>query len=411
MGKAQRQRRKKQEIGQHDPWPPLQQFVPLQPGPQFPGGHTWAQMAQRPWWSQVPPPPPPVPQALQKDDVDMKVKCSSPSCRRWAWTSKLALYRNTCLCGAAFSNLPFVEDPKQGKAKGAGKGKAGAQDFTAQLQALIKAQPDTESARAAKALLDAAASEASRQPKPHTTQQVTEVSAKVQRAQSAFEKAQKAQIKLASDLEKNKETLQETARALADAEHERATLFKSMIPTAAPPTGTGGTTPTIDLSAMFTSTDLDESMVQLNLGVDFDNADGVMGQQDVDELERRKSAVKKALYDTLKASFGELQEKLKEHRDSLAALREKNTKKRKTSASPPPVSRGAQGSEGQGAAPAAGGGAPEAAAEGTAATQGDSAEVSDLEQAKMEALTTKLEAEAKGILERARQEASARSSS
>eukprot|EP00959_Pyramimonas_sp_CCMP1952_P232445 4857501-Pyramimonas_sp.AAC.1 len=72
---------------------------------------------------------------------------------------------------------------------------------------------------------------------------------------------------------------------------------------------------------MLTANHLEESMISLDLGSDFDNSDGVMNQADLEELERRKSAVKKALFDAMKASFGSLQEKLKEHRDLLAEIR------------------------------------------------------------------------------------------
>ena len=289
---------------------------------------------QAAWWSPPPPPPPRVSQPARAAE-DGKVRCSSGTCNRWAWTSKLPLYRNTCLCGSAFSNLPFVEEAQEPR-KGKGKGRGPSQDFAAQLEALIQAQPESASARAAQALLAASASDAAaRQGKPHTTQQVTEVSAKVQRAQSTFDKLQKSQAKLVADMEKNKGLLQGAATALAEAEQERAVLFKAMLPKAkeAKPNGEAPA-PMIDLSAMLTSGNLDDSMISLNLGAEFDSSDGVMSQGEMEELERRKDAVKKALVETMKSAFGTLNDNLKEHRESLSALREKNAKKRKASPGP-----------------------------------------------------------------------------
>eukprot|EP00959_Pyramimonas_sp_CCMP1952_P051098 1067767-Pyramimonas_sp.AAC.1 len=85
---------------------------------------------------------------------------------------------------------------------------------------------------------------------------------------------------------------------------------------------------------MLTANHLEESMISLDLGSHFGNSDGVMNQTDLEELERRKSAVKKALFDAMKASFGSLQEKLKEHGESLAEIRGSTAKKRRST--PPP---------------------------------------------------------------------------
>eukprot|EP00959_Pyramimonas_sp_CCMP1952_P072292 1509807-Pyramimonas_sp.AAC.1 len=142
------------------------------------------------------------------------------------------MYKNTCLCGAPFSNLPPPEadegggGPKQGKGKGKGKD-LGA--LEAQLEAVIKARGGTEQAKAAQALLDAtrAAGKKTDTALP-ITQQVTAAASKVQRAQSAFDKAQSQQLKLTKELEKCKKTLLDAAQTLAQAEAERATLFRSM---------------------------------------------------------------------------------------------------------------------------------------------------------------------------------------
>jgi len=270
------------------------------------------------------------------------------------------------------------------------------QDFAAQLEALIQAQPETASAKAAQALLAASAADAAaRQGKPHTTQQVTEVSAKVQRAQSTFDKLQKGQAKLAADLEKNKVLLLGAASALAEAEQERAVLFKTMLPQAEAAKPSVQQSPMIDLSALLTSSNLDDSMISLNLGADFDNSDGVMSSSEVEELDRRKDAVKKALVETMKTAFGTLNDNLKEHRESLSALKEKNAKKRKTT--PGPEAAAELGAAASIPVPADQPMGP-AAAEAPIETDA-------VEKAKLDAINTKVADEAAAMLAEARRAA------
>ena len=120
------------------------------------------------------------------------------------------------------------------------------------------------------------------------------MSAKVQRAQAAFDKAQKWQIRLAHYTETSTTHLQEAANVLADAEHERTVLFKAMLPQLQVTPTPSTAPPTIDLSAMLNTQVLKESMFSLHLGAEFDNSDGVMDQSGMGEVESRRAAVKKA---------------------------------------------------------------------------------------------------------------------
>ncbi|CAK0802316.1 unnamed protein product, partial [Prorocentrum cordatum] len=178
---------------------------------------------------------------------------------------------------------------------------------------------------------------------------------------------------------------------------------------------------TIDLSAMLTSCDLDDSMFSLNMGVDFDNDDGVVTQADIEELERREAAVKNALYDTMKTSFGNLKEKRKKHRDSLAALRERNIQRRKTTPLPgsgggaqvaapvaqdpaaPPGRQGGRGAGVSGPKPAWLRG-PSPAPESANSEAGGA----DAVALKMGAIAAKLGGEAEAVRDRARMEAAER---
>ncbi|CAK0796861.1 unnamed protein product, partial [Prorocentrum cordatum] len=160
--------------------------------------------------------------------------------------------------------------PKAAKGKGKGKLLQQQAALEEQLEAVIKGG-GSEQAKAAQALLDAtrAAGKKAESAQP-TTQQVTAAASKVQKAQTASDKAQSQQLKLTMELEKCKTTLQE-----------------------------------------------------------FSNADGLIPPSDVAELDKRKKAVMEALMHTLRTTFGEAHDKLKEHREKLAEMREKITKKRR----------------------------------------------------------------------------------
>ncbi|CAK0864787.1 unnamed protein product, partial [Prorocentrum cordatum] len=211
----------------------------------------------------------------------------------------------------------------------AGTGAAGVgMAMRGQLLELVKAQPGSEQARAAQSLLDAtkdgtkAARGAGGGP---LTQRVAKVTAKVQRAQVSFDKTRAQQVRLSLEPEKCKCSLSEAATALALAEKERAEVIQKVVPPAkgqeAPPTGTG-----IDLSSLPGGSEPTESMFTLNLGPAFDNSGGVMDAADLEELERRKKLVMGALLETLKTTFGGMQDKLREHCEPFSNMKEKIAK-------------------------------------------------------------------------------------
>ncbi|CAK0874185.1 unnamed protein product, partial [Prorocentrum cordatum] len=379
------------------------------------------------------PPPPPWPGTQRRfregaqQTQDSKVKCSA--CSRWAWTSKLQMYQNTCLCGAPFSNLPPPEagdgegaGPKAAKGKGNGKHLQQQAALEVQLEAVIKGG-GSEQAKAAQALLDAtrAAGKKSESAQP-ITQQVTAAASKVQKAQTAFDKAQSQQLKLTMELEKCKGTLQDAAATLARAETERARLFRSMVPSVeAQTTAQAGVSPnTIDLSALMSAQAVDESMFTLSLGEEFSNADGLIPPSDVAELDKRKKAVMEALMHTLRTTFGEAHDKLEEHKEKLAEMREKITKRRRENSPGPPPVAGAGAAAGAAAAPAgdaaaqAAGQAPAvpAAATAPAAAPGGDAPAAAtapgapdaVGAARLAAIESKLKEEAEALLATARGE-------
>ncbi|CAK0802273.1 unnamed protein product, partial [Prorocentrum cordatum] len=326
------------------------------------------------------------------------------------------MYKNTCLCGAPFSNLPPPETGGGGTKPSKGKGKGKGQDqaaLEAQLESVIKDRGGTEQAKAAQALLDAtrAAGKKAESSQP-ITQQVTAAASKVQKAQTAFDKAQSQQLKLTMELEKCKSALQNAATTLARAEAERATLFRSMVPTVAAAGAQQAAAPnnTIDLSALLSAQSVDDSLFTLSLGEEFSNADGLLEQSDVEELDRRKKAVMEALMHTLKATFGDAHEKLKEHRENLSEIREKMAKRRReNSPGPPPtVASGGPGSAaaasgGSAAGQAAGQPAAGAAAAGSA-PGGAAADADAVEAARLTAIETKLKSDAEAMLATARGE-------
>eukprot|EP00959_Pyramimonas_sp_CCMP1952_P017696 375323-Pyramimonas_sp.AAC.1 len=87
------------------------------------------------------------------------------------------------------------------------------------------------------------------------------------------------------ELEKCKGSLAEAAKALARAEKERAEVFQTVAPAPAPPPVAG-----IDLSPLLGADEkeISESMFTVNLGPEFDNSDGLMDENDLKEVERRK---------------------------------------------------------------------------------------------------------------------------
>ncbi|CAK0840254.1 unnamed protein product, partial [Prorocentrum cordatum] len=116
------------------------------------------------------------------------------------------------------------------------------------------------------------------------THRATAAASKVQRAQTAFDKAQAQQLKLTMELERCKASLQEAASTFAKAEAERAALFRSM---------------------------------------ELSNADGPKEQSDVVELDKRKKAAMEASMHTLKATSGEAGEELEERREKFSETHEK----------------------------------------------------------------------------------------
>ncbi|CAK0805876.1 unnamed protein product, partial [Prorocentrum cordatum] len=280
------------------------------------------------------------------------------------------------------------------KRGGQGKGRAAANPaLEAQLAATIAAQPMSTQAKAAQALLEAIREENKKKKEAAVpaTQQVTAAAARAQRCQTAFDKAQAAKLKLTLDLEK------------------------------------AGPSTTIDLSALPSESVVEDSAFTIKLGPEFANDDGALEASVVDEIDNRKKAVLGALVHTLRASFSEAQSKLKERSEKLSEVRETISKRRRqVSPAPPQASAemaapaGCAGPPAGGAAsaaaasaassasrgPGAGGGVggasgatPGAAATptGSATPAGDTTEV-----ARIEALRTKLEAEAAELLETAR---------
>eukprot|EP00959_Pyramimonas_sp_CCMP1952_P039322 823217-Pyramimonas_sp.AAC.1 len=82
--------------------------------------------------------------------------------------------------------------------------------------------------------------------------------------------------------------LQDAATTSAQAEAERAILFRSMVPTVAAAGAQQSVAPssTIDLSALLSAQSVDEPMITISLGEEFSNADGPTGQSDAGELDK-----------------------------------------------------------------------------------------------------------------------------
>jgi hypothetical protein len=180
----------------------------------------------------------------------------------------------------------------------------------------------------------------------------------------------------------------------------------------------------IDLSSLpgADEKEISESMFTVNLGPEFDNSDGVMDENDLKEVERRKQLVMSALVGALKTTFGGLQDTLRQHRESLGAMKEKVSKKRRHT-SPTPGGHGeaqvaAAAGDGTGA-PAEAGAAAAAAAPGAAVVAeatslgsgaGAAAKPDDAEATRLEAVKTRLAAEADALLNTARASAAGGSS-
>ncbi|CAK0798882.1 unnamed protein product, partial [Prorocentrum cordatum] len=296
--------------------------------------------------------------------VDSNVKCTA--CTRWAWVNKLGMYQNTCLCGAPFGNQPPPDaggGAAEGKGKGKGKGSRAEPTLVAQLTAMIAQRPSSAQAKAAHALLEATREETKKQEATvPATQQVTAAAAKVQRCQTAFDKAQAAKLKLTLELEKAGATLVGAAANLAQAERERVQLFRTLVP---PDEPVVNPSTTIDLSALLSDQVVEDSAITINLGAEFSNEDGALDASVAEEIDKRKKAVLAALAHTPRASFSEAQGKLKEHREKLSEVRATISKKRRQGS---PGPQQAQAPAAGDAAASAAGPAGGAAAAPTAAT-------------------------------------------
>ena len=154
------------------------------------------------------------------DAKDMtKVTCSE--CNRWVYAYKLERVNHECLCGAKFA---AHRPDRQGK--GAKSDKDEEYQVAQFMQHLAK--QSGPKAEAAKSYLEAAKAKNDKEKPPAAT--VAEVTARVTKAESAFKKAQQNKAKLLKSIAEADDRIRETAEALAKAEAQRYTIFKTVVP-------------------------------------------------------------------------------------------------------------------------------------------------------------------------------------